>query len=81
MLMKYKDLGRLLGKEEQKKINGGSEGGGSNCILTLITDGTTSYEIFAFTCGCPEISTQANNRCVDLVINTSVDRCYYNCGC
>jgi hypothetical protein len=29
MLKKYKDLGRILGKEEQKKIKGGAgEGGG-----------------------------------------------------
>ena len=34
MLMKYKDLGRLLGKEEQKKIVGGvaDPGGGYGCI-------------------------------------------------
>lgn len=37
--MKYKDLGRFLDKEEQKKIMGGEEGGGG-CSCVMVEPGS-----------------------------------------
>ena len=39
-MKKLKELGKVLGKQEQKKIIGGYEGG---CMMCLCADGRTAF--------------------------------------
>lgn len=80
----FQQLGRTLLAEEQKALKGGVFASfGGVCTITTITNGTKSFETVVFSGGpgCPGLSGAGNNYCVDLVINTPVDRCFYNCGC
>ena len=76
----------ILGRDAQKKINGGVAAGGSGgtCKITYIApSGDFSTFTAPFSGSCSQQSSAANSTCVNMLeyMNTSGDRCRYDCGC
>jgi hypothetical protein len=74
----------ILSRDAQKKISGGVAAAGGTCRMTYTApNGQTSTYTTTFSGSCSQQSAAANSTCVNMLdyMNTSGDRCSYDCGC